>query len=665
MLQAMRDRASGIVSWVIIGMLVLGFVFWQIGDYLGVGKAPSAVEINDDVIVENKWKEIYSRAISGKSLPTDPNKIREIKDSLINQLITSSVKYQQSIETGYNVGENLVTQRILSIPKFATDGKFDPYLYQKTLQLNGHNEQSFRALLGRNLYIEQLEYGIKGSEFISQKELAAILKAQYRSVDMEYLKISAKKFKKSILYNDSILEIQYKKNIKVYENPEKLQFSYVQISFADIEKEIKPDVKTKLTEADYKKQYEKTKNNYRTAALRKAAHIYFKLKKKAKKEEVAAVMLKAKKVYAELAKTKKFSVLVKKYSDDKFSPGGDLGVIDAKSSPVLFKAIEKLPKGAFTEPVISDSGIHILKVTFVKPGSVIAYAKVRDKIAKRLKSQRKNARRNKIFVEFKKRSERLDELTRDDDKSLDSAAEALGLKIIHSGWITRDGSDQKGKKVPGLAANEQVRRILFTNRDVFAEGIAENSENSSTIELNRDKKNALSVVVRLKAYQAKKAKSFEKVKEQVKDTFVKTESAKKTIALAKKLLKKLQEGKTIAVLAKANKLKVIKAKKISRASTKHPKNLLAAAFKLGIPGKKIKMLLDAVSLENGDAVLVNVLGTDDGGQKTLTKQVKVFHRQIHEQLIAHNLLTSVMDVLKSKADIVKNNRIIYSEDNEN
>jgi len=653
MLQAMRDRATGLISWVIIGMLILGFVFWQIGDYLGIGAEPSAAEINDVKITESQFKREYARIISQRGKVPAEHVVKKIKTDLIDQLIQASVEYQGAQYAGYQVGELLVDRKVRSIPQFQVNGKFSQIRLENVLRNIGYRYKGFYQQMVQDMSREQFVYGITGGEFISRKELDSILKAQYRKIDIEYIRIVAKKFRPSILYNDAILEKYYKKTIKEYEVAAKIKLSYLQLAYQDVAKKVKPDKSVDLKESDYKQYYESQKSNYRTAAIRKAAHIFFKLKKEANKAAVATAMLKAKKVHAKLKKGN-FAALLKKHSDDKLSPGGDLGVIDPDGNIVLYQAIEKLNKGQFSEPIRSDSGIHILKVTFAKEGNIKTFAQTRSEIVKTMKAERLADHKKKIVKEFLKQSEELDDLARENPESLDSAAQSMGLKVQHTDWFSLDSKDLKG-----LAADEAVRNAAFKNKDLFADGDPGTSENVF-LDINRDKPNALSVVLHLKEYVPIKAKPFKEVKEKVKQNFIKAEIAKKSKELADKLFKDLKAGKKLAELAKTSKFKLTKAKKLSRGATKYPKKLIAAAFKLGVPAKS-KLLANSVQLDNGDAILVKVTGSDVGEQKGLNKQVKMFHRQMQEQLFARKLMTSVLEALTINAEITRHKKIIYSD----
>lgn len=645
MLQAMHDRSAGIITWVIILLLIMGFVLWQIGDYLGIGDPASVIEVNDDKITENDWREFYNRAVSSIGKRPEGEEDKKLRDLIKQQLIMSSSEYQYARDIGYYVSDQYLDAYIQSIPQFRDKGQFNPEYLSRFLRQSGYSYKMFKQKLARDLYREQFKNGISRSEFVTEKELDYILKSEYRLADVEYVQIAAKAFRPEVKYNDFTLKEFYQKNLATYAVPEKLKLSYVQIKFSDIEKEIN------LQEADLKKYYEENKASYRTAPLRKASHLLLKLAKDAKKEELDKVMKKAATLHAKLKDKGDFTALVKLHSDDKFSPGGDLGVIDPVANPKLYKAVEKLKKGDISEPVRSDSGVHILKVTLAKAGTIKTYEQVQAEIKKTL--------RNKMAQkEFVTRSERLNDLAIENADSLDSAAETLGLKIQTSDWIYRDGTKNKD-----IGAYKKIRDTAFVNPDVFADGDPGTSVNSYLIELDRGKPTAFSIVIRLNSYKAKSTKPFDEVKDAVKENYIVTEITKKTQKKAQELLAELKTGKAIKTLASANRLKVVQVKKMNRGMTKHPAELVKAAFKLGVP-QKDKLLAETLQLPNGDAILLKVNESSDGLKKSVNDRLKVIYKQVHERQFAQNLLISVGEFIKSNSVVTTNDKIIY-KDNEN
>lgn len=98
--------------------------------------------------------------------------------------------------------------------------------------------------------------------------------------------------------------------------------------------------------------------------------------------EMLAVREKAQQVFALLKKGERFEELAARYSDGpEGRRGGNLGYIrPGDMLPQIQKAIERLDKGAMTEPLASPIGMHIIRVDDRKPPQFRPYEEVKEDI---------------------------------------------------------------------------------------------------------------------------------------------------------------------------------------------------------------------------------------------------------------------------------------------
>ncbi len=98
--------------------------------------------------------------------------------------------------------------------------------------------------------------------------------------------------------------------------------------------------------------------------------------------EMLEVREKAQQVYALLKKGERFEELAARYSDGpEGRRGGGLGYIKPGDMlPQIQKAIERMDKGAVTEPIASPVGMHIIRVDDRKPPQFRPYEEVKEDI---------------------------------------------------------------------------------------------------------------------------------------------------------------------------------------------------------------------------------------------------------------------------------------------
>ena len=76
MLIEIRDRASSLVAYVIIGLLIISFALWGIQEYFGGGGAPAVAEVND---VENHGFPIIATSSSSTGNSCSPFWVRAMR----------------------------------------------------------------------------------------------------------------------------------------------------------------------------------------------------------------------------------------------------------------------------------------------------------------------------------------------------------------------------------------------------------------------------------------------------------------------------------------------------------------------------------------------------------------------------------------------------------
>jgi len=110
---------------------------------------------------------------------------------------------------------------------------------------------------------------------------------------------------------------------------------------------------------------------------------------------VVATREEAAELAARVARGESFEELVSEHSKDLSSAknGGDLGWVTAKQVPPEFAAVLALGQGALSEPIASEHGWHLMKVTAIEPPRPQPFEEVREALAKRLLERAKTARR--------------------------------------------------------------------------------------------------------------------------------------------------------------------------------------------------------------------------------------------------------------------------------
>ncbi len=133
--------------------------------------------------------------------------------------------------------------------------------------------------------------------------------------------------------------------------------------------------KASVTDADVKDYFDKHKDELKSRDKIRASHILVKTEDEAKK------------VIARLKKGEDFAKLAKAVSIDKASAerGGDLGYFSRGQMVPEFEAVAfQLKKGEISQPVKTQYGYHIIKVTDIKQGVPLSFDTIKDQLKQKL-----------------------------------------------------------------------------------------------------------------------------------------------------------------------------------------------------------------------------------------------------------------------------------------
>jgi len=180
--------------------------------------------------------------------------------------------------------------------------------------------------------------------------------------------------KKELLYQEA-LKKGLDKNTEYLKKVE--DFKKITLIGQLLEKEI--ESKAKVTDQDVKDYYEKHKENFAPVSQIRMSLILLKTEEEAKK------------ILERLNKGEDFAKVAKKSSVDLNSAknGGDLGYLSRGQMTSELEAVAvRLKTGEVSEPIKTQSGYQIIKVTDKKLGKVVEFERVKNFISQQLSAEK-------------------------------------------------------------------------------------------------------------------------------------------------------------------------------------------------------------------------------------------------------------------------------------
>ncbi len=581
MLQTIRDRAQGILAWIILILITVPFALWGIGNYFDTGKEKPIAVVGKREFFERDLMRLYEQQYA-RFLGQGPYGEQELKQQALDQLINDELLFQSAIANKLVVSDTQIAQFIRSLPFLQTDGHFDVEKYQRLLATEGISSDQFIAQVRRSLLLAQLEQGIMNSSFASDHEAETFYKLQNQRRKIAYLILPISE--QEITVSEQEIQAYYELHQDQFKIPEQVAVDYLTLSSNTIAKSIEP------TEEELHRRYEEQQQAFAEPEQRHIRHILIAIPPEASLEKKQQALAKIQAIKKRLEQGEDFSELAKQFSDDPGSKtqGGDLGFIKQGLLEKNFEEVAfALPEGKISDPVETPFGYHLIQVMEIQPANPKPFEAVREQIRQDIQQQEAEAR----FYEL---AEKLAQLAYENPQSLEPAAHALGIKIKSTGLFTRE----QGK---GIAANSKVRAAAFS-KEVLA--------GNNTL-----------IVLRARQHLPPKQRPLDEIRGEVATLLRKQKARQINEAQAKDWLAKLEHGSTLEEIAQKRKTDVTIIELIRNAPTPELEEVKGAVFQAPRPKPGHPIFL-RVPLPDGRQVLAQVLAVEDGDYDSLKPEDK-------------------------------------------
>jgi peptidyl-prolyl cis-trans isomerase D len=626
MLQEIRDKAQGWIAWAIVILITIPFALWGIQSYLGIGSEPVAANVNGVEITERALESQFQRFRQqlrdqlGAAYRPELFEDARMREQVLKRMVDEEVLLQASHEMGLRAGNSMVQAAILSMSAFHKDGRFNQQTYERSLQLQGLSPAGFEDRIRRALVSQQLTQAIESGVFITEHEIKENQRLQKQTREVSYFTIPASDFMVDNALSDGEVESYYKNNESSFNSPEKIKLEYLMLDAASIGETVTVDDEL------LRGFYDDNQDLYGLPEQRQASHILIQVGPDAEQAKVDEAKAKLEALAEKIRQGESFAELAKQNSQDPGSAaeGGDLGYFGkGVMDPAFESAVFSLTEGEVSEPVRSNFGFHLIKLTGIKQGSVKSFEEAKADVEKAYRLEEGEKR----YFEM---ADELANLSYDDPTSLESAASALSLSVEQSDWMTRDQRD-------GVIANPKVLAAAFSD-DVLKE-----RNNSELIELDGTK----SIVVRVLDHQEASVLPLEEVRSQIVEILSKQKAEQQAGAEAQKRLDEISSGKELMQVA--GNYPVTGPISVDRNSRELPPALSSELFRTAKP-KPGETSSSSIKLAQGDFavfVLSQVTEGESSEAEADNKQQVDHLRRMYGQ----SYYQEVMDDLESRADV--------------
>jgi len=627
MLQQIRDRAQGWFAYAIVILISIPFALWGIQEYVGGGTDPVVAKVGSVEITQrsmesslNNYRANLRQQFGGK-IPEFFNDDM-LRQQVLNEMIQEALLTQQVGNLNIRAGDDMVRQQIRSMQVFQRDGVFDKDEYERVMRSQGRNINAFTENLRMSLGTELLTGAISTSAFVTDAEIDALIFRKNQQRVVSWLMIDADSYKDQVEIGDSDIETYYNENKQNFRRPERVKLEYVELNHAALSADIS------INEEQLRESYEERKSEFISPETRTARHILIKVGGDVSDDDAKVEALK---LLDEIKAGGDFAALAREHSDDKGSGsnGGDLGVVERGMMVKPFEdAAFALQQDQISELVRSRFGYHIIQVTKVEGGELQSFDDVKQKLADELKKREAD----EFFGE---KYDQLAELSYADSGTLQTVADAIGVKIQESDWVPRTGAS-------GKFANAKIIEAAFGD-DVLNSG-----RNSDVLELEDDNY----MVIRVANHEEATAKPLHEVNAGIRSILEKEQTTELTRKHADQVLNKLmQEGGSMGDIAADELLKLVQDKTVKRTGNSEiAPGIVSKAFAMPRP-EEGKSSYGKAELDNGGFAVMAVSSVIDGDPAALTAEERDSERQNMEAARGKSSLAGYIKQLRADTSV--------------
>ncbi|XOV79092.1 MAG: SurA N-terminal domain-containing protein [Aestuariibacter sp.] len=627
MLEKIREGSTGLAAKIILGLVVLSFVFAGVGSYINSSGNSAAATVNEEEISLRTFDRAYQseRARMESQLGDMFNQLiandeylKSFRQDVMQKLVDEKLMEQSAIELGLRVSNTEILQTIADMPEFQLGGQFNNDRFQAILTQAGFAPSDFKTYMRRQMTRQQLARALVMSDFALTGEVESMLRLQKQTRDGHFVQVPAEMFVAEVSISDEDRENYYLNNISDFDTQEQVKASYVELKVDDLLN------KVSVSADDIALYYEENQANYRVEEERRASHILIETG-----DDAAAAEQKAQDVLSQINGGADFAELAKTESDDTFSgeQGGDLdwfgkGIMDPAFEEAAF-ALQSV--GDVSEVVESEFGFHIIKLTDIKPEQIEPLVDVSEDIEQRLLREAATER----FIEIQ---QSMSQVAFEMPDTLDEVAAVAEKSVQQSEFITRNSASD-------VLADAAVLNELFSPE------LIEDRVNSDVIDINDEHV----VFVRVDDYKAQRTQSQEEVQDQINVALTQQKAQQLALEWAQSVTNLIKDDMEAAQAKIAEKgLVSTEITGSARYGSDNPAEVIQTLFKLDN-----SHVVDAIEMGNGDVAVVHLTNINE------VEQLDDAEITASKQRMASNygqtVYTSLLKVLNADAEVKINN----------
>lgn len=522
MLEALRKHTQGWMAKIILALIVVPFALFGIDSYLNqAGGQVAVAKVDGQKISLQEYSNAVENARNymqsqGQKVDTALLESPAFKQSVLEGIITRRLIEGAIHDYRFKISDEQLSQHILGMPEFQSNGKFSEETYNQLLTQNKLTPAKFEQSIRKDLAVQQVREGLSNLVFMPKKVAEKSLMSEFEQREVSVTDIKVADFMNQVTVTPEQVQAYYNQHKTKFIAPAKVKLQFALLSAAGLMGQVS------VTDQEVKQYYDENAAKFQGNEQRQASHILIGFNSTATSAEKAAAKEKAESILKQVkANPKSFEKLAIEFSQDTGSAGkgGDLGSFGRGAMVKSFEdAAFSMKVGDISDLVESEFGYHIIKLTGIT-GESSDFDSMKLKIKAELLFQKAQAKYAELADDF-------GNTVYEQSGSLEPAVKKFNLQLQSSPAMSKD----------------EVAKFFKSDRFaslVFSDDVLKDKRNTEAVEVSPNNL----VSARVVEYSPEAPRSFDEVKAGI-EGLLKAEAADKLVQQkGEALLAELKAGK--------------------------------------------------------------------------------------------------------------------------
>ena len=280
MLRGLRKASTGwlgkIVMAAVVGVLIIAFGIWGIGDVFRGGGRSTVATVGGIEISGDQFRQAYTEQLQqlqrqfGRPISPEQARAFGVDRQLLEKMMAEAAIDERARKLGLGVADSEVARRITQDPAFrGINGQFDQQQFEQKIRSIGYTEPRYIAKLRRDIQRKQLEEALFAGVTVPRTAIEAFNRYQNEERSIDHVVLGPEAAGDIPAPTPEALATYFDDRKSLFRAPEYRKLFVLAVTPEEIARTIE------VSDADAKRVYDDRSARYSTPERREVQQIVF------------------------------------------------------------------------------------------------------------------------------------------------------------------------------------------------------------------------------------------------------------------------------------------------------------------------------------------------------------------------------------------------------